>query len=413
MGYNLAKNMNKIRIIKTEHDYQEALKLVENLMASDPNPDSTEGEQLNLLTTLIQDYEARVFPESLPDPIEAIKFRMEQADLKPADLVPYIGSRSRVSEILSGKRQLTLDMVRSLSDGLGIPAKVLIQKPELEEESELNAWNNSLVKEMSKRGYFGDVTSKDSDKIGLLKSFFSVTGNRMQIVGMLRKSPHYRTSPLTDKRALTAWATQVFKKAKKIKALAKYKYGVLDLDFLRELAKKSTDKNGPLVAQEHLKEKGIILVVEPHFQKTYLDGATILLNKDNPVIGLTLRHDRLDNFWFTLMHELAHIALHYNQDITLFYDEIEGVRGVDINDIEQAADQMAREALVPNSKWEVSPAKLIPSPMAAQSLADELGVHVAIVAGVMRHEYKNYYYLNKIVNSYKVRDYFSKQLTSK
>lgn len=413
MGNNLVNNMDKIKVIKTEQDYHEALRLVEELMDRDPSPDSPEGEQLSLLTTLIQDYEARVFPQTLPDPIEAIKFRMEQADLKPADLIPYIGSRSRVSEILSGKRQLTLDMVRALSKGLGIPAKVLIQKPELGEDVELNAWDNRLIKEMSKRGYFGASAFKEDNKISLLKSFFSVTGNNMQIMGMLRKSPHYRTSPLTDKRALIAWSTQIFKKAKKTKVPAKYNHGTLNLEFLRDLAKKSTDKDGPLMAQDHLKKNGIILVIEPHFSKTYLDGATLLPNKDNPVIGLTLRYDRLDNFWFTLMHELAHISLHYDKDITLFYDEIEGVRGVDINDIENEADQMVREALVPNSKWENSPAKLIPSPMAAQSLADELGVHVAIVAGIMRYEHKNFYYLNKIVNSYKVRDYFSKQLSNK
>ena len=121
--------MNKIKIIKNEQDYQEAFKLVEDLMSRDPNPDSKEGEQLNLVSILIQEYEERMFPETLPDPVEAIKFRMEQANLKPVDLVPYIGSRSRVSEILSRKRPLTLNMIRALSSGLGIPAKVLIQKP--------------------------------------------------------------------------------------------------------------------------------------------------------------------------------------------------------------------------------------------------------------------------------------------
>ena len=121
--------MDKIKVIKTEQDYQEALKLVEGLIGRDPNPESAEGEQLNLLSTLIQDYESKTFPATLPNPIEAIKFRMEQADIKPADLIPYLGSRSRVSEILSGKRSLTLDMVRALSDGLGIPAKVLINNP--------------------------------------------------------------------------------------------------------------------------------------------------------------------------------------------------------------------------------------------------------------------------------------------
>lgn len=401
--------MDIIRIIKTEYDYQEALKMIEKLIARDPDPDSAEGEQLNLLTTLVGDYESRTFPKTLPDPIEAIKFRMEQAELKPADLIPYIGSRSRVSEILSGKRQLTLDMVRALSRGLGIPAEVLILKPELDEQSEYSAWDNSLIKEMGKRGYFGSDSFNIADKVELLKNFFSFTGNCVQIAGMLRKSPHYRTSPLTDKQALRAWATRIVKKAKKIKPAQKYKHGVLTIDFLRELAKKSVEKKGPLLAQEYLKKNGIILIIECHLPKTHLDGATVLINKDNPIIGLTLRYDRLDNFWFTLMHELAHIALHYNQDFTLFYDEIEGIKGVDINGVEEEADNLAREVLVPNSKWEVSPAKLVPSPMAAQSLADELGVHIAIVAGVMRHEHKNYYYLNKIVNNYKVRNLFISQ----
>jgi len=400
--------MDIIKIIKTKHDYQKALKIIEKLIARDPDPDSVEGEQLNLLTTLVEDYESRTFPKTLPDPIEAIKFRMEQAELKPADLIPYIGSRSRVSEILSGKRQLSLDMVRTLSKGLGIPAEVLIQKPELDEQSEYNAWDNSLIKEMGKRGYFGSGSFNIADKVELLKKFFS-TGNRVQIAGMLRKSSHYRTSPLTNKQALRAWATRIVKKAKKIKPAQKYKHGILTIDFLRELAKKSVEKKGPLLAQEYLKKNGIILVIEPNLPKTYLDGATVLINKDNPIIGLTLRYDRLDNFWFTLMHELAHIALHYNQDFTLFYDEIEDVKGVDINGVEEEADNLAREALVPNSKWEVSPAKLVPSPMAAQSLADELGVHIAIVAGVMRHEHKNYYYLNKIVNKYKVKNLFINQ----
>jgi len=401
--------MDIIRIIKTEYDYQEALKMIEKLIARDPDPDSAEGEQLNLLTTLVGDYESRTFPKTLPDPIEAIKFRMEQAELKPADLIPYIGSRSRVSEILSGKRQLTLDMVRALSRGLGIPAEVLILKPELDEQSEYSAWDNSLIKEMGKRGYFGSDSFNIADKVELLKNFFSFTGNCVQIAGMLRKSPHYRTSPLTDKQALRAWATRIVKKAKKIKPAQKYKHGVLTIDFLRELAKKSVEKKGPLLAQEYLKKNGIILIIECHLPKTHLDGATVLINKDNPIIGLTLRYDRLDNFWFTLMHELAHIALHYNQDFTLFYDEIEGIKGVDINGVEEEADNLAREVLVPDSKWEVSPAKLVPSPMAAQSLADELGVHIAIVAGVMRHEHKNYYYLNKIVNNYKVRNLFISQ----
>jgi len=120
--------MNKIKVIKTEKDYKEALKFANALMKSDPDPESADGEKLNLLVTLIADYEAKIVPVSLPDPVDAIMFRMEQANLEPNDLVKYIGSRSKVSEVLSRKRPLTLSMMRSLSAGLGIPAKVLLQE---------------------------------------------------------------------------------------------------------------------------------------------------------------------------------------------------------------------------------------------------------------------------------------------
>jgi HTH-type transcriptional regulator/antitoxin HigA len=405
MENRLDKNMSKIKVIKTEEDYKEALKLLEDLMRGDPDPDSEEGEQLSLLSTLIQDYETRVFPETLPDPIDAIKFRMEQVGLTQSDLIPYIGSRSRVSEILSGKRQLTLEMVRALEAGLGIPAKVLIRKPDSGENYEYQNWDNRLVVEMETRGYFGNAPLKKYSKLDLLKNFFSSIDSSAQLVGMLRKS-NYRSSPLTDKHALTAWAIWVSKKAKKVKTLKGYKHGTIDLDFMQKLVKLSTKENSPILAQEYLKEYGIILIIEPHFSKTYLDGATILINKDNPIIGLTLRYDRLDNFWFTLIHELAHIARHYDSGISLFYDEIEGIKIIDIDEKEREADALAEEVLLPRAKWEVSPARLVPSSMAANSLAQELGVHVAIIAGQIRHKGNKYVYLNKIVNEAKARKCF-------
>ena len=397
--------MSKIKVIKTNKDYEDALKLVEVLMSHDPDPDSEEGEQLSLLSTLIEDYETKVFPETLPNPIDAIKYRMEQVGLKPADLIPYIGSRSRVSEILSGKRQLTLEMVRALEAGLGIPAKVLIKKQEPDENLDYQNWDNRLVAEMEARGYFGSYSIKKHSKDELLKKFFAPIGSPAQIVGMLRKS-NYRSSPLTDKRALIAWAACVLRKANKIRVSEKYRHGFVNSTFMQELAKLSVKDDGPVLAQELLKKGGIKLVIEPHFPKTYLDGATILINKDNPVIGLTLRYDRLDNFWFTMMHELAHIALHYDSGINLFYDEIEGIKTIDIDEKEREADALAEETLLPKAKWEISPARLIPSFMAANSLANELGVHIAIIAGQIRHKGNKYIYLNKIVNGAKIRKYF-------
>src|SRR3989344_8927861 len=138
--------MTQIKVIKNQKDYEEALKLVEELMSRSPNPDTDDGAQLELLSVLIEDYETKQFPSAFPSPVEAIKFRMEQSGFKPVDLVPYIGSRSRVSEILSGKRQLTLDMVRALATGLGIPEKVLVQKPNQSEESRYDSWDARIVR---------------------------------------------------------------------------------------------------------------------------------------------------------------------------------------------------------------------------------------------------------------------------
>lgn len=400
--------MNDIKVVKTEKDYQEALKYIEVLMAADPDPESEEGEKLGILSTLVADYESRIFPATLPDPIEAIKFRMEQTGLKPADLIPYIGSRSRVSEILSRKRTLTLEMIRLLETGLNIPAKVLLNKPDQDGNSPYEGWSTHLVNEMDGRGYFGKVSLKKTSTTELIKNFFTPICSPAQLVGMLRQSS-FRSSPRTDRHALTAWSVAILKKAKKIKMPAVYKHGSITLEFMKELAKLSVKEKGPILAQEYLKKYGIILVIEPHFPKTYLDGATILLDKKNPVVGLTLRYDRLDNFWFTFMHELAHVALHFNQEFSLFYDEIEGVKGVNITEKEREADRLAEEALLPEAKWEVSPAKLIPSSIAASSLAKELGVHVAIIAGQIRHKGNRYVYLNKIVNEAKVQKYFPEE----
>ncbi|HWK84730.1 MAG TPA: transcriptional regulator [Caldimonas sp.] len=115
-----------IRPIHTEADYQAALGDIAALMESDPAPGTPKGDRLDILATLVQAYEARHFPIGAPDPVEAIKFRMEQSGLTVKDLEPIIGRANRVYEVLSRKRPLTLAMIRRLHRSLGIPAEVLI-----------------------------------------------------------------------------------------------------------------------------------------------------------------------------------------------------------------------------------------------------------------------------------------------
>ena len=121
--------MMNIKPIKTEVDYDIALARVDDLM--DARPDSPEGDEFDVLVTLIEKYEALHYPIDAPNPIEAIRFRMDQYDLKDKDLIPYIGQSGRVSEILSFKRKLTLSMIRKLHSGLNIPTESLIQDYEL------------------------------------------------------------------------------------------------------------------------------------------------------------------------------------------------------------------------------------------------------------------------------------------
>jgi HTH-type transcriptional regulator / antitoxin HigA len=114
----------EIKPIRKKTDYRAALKEIESLMAARAN--SPEGERLDVLVTLVEAYERKHFPMELPDPIEAIKFRMEQSGLTPKDLVPMIGQINRVYEVLNRKRPLTLEMIRRLHANLGIPAESLI-----------------------------------------------------------------------------------------------------------------------------------------------------------------------------------------------------------------------------------------------------------------------------------------------
>ena len=114
----------EIRPIKTEEDYNTSIRRIEVLWGA--KKDTPQGDELDLLVTLVESYEIKHYPIAPPDPVDAIKFRMEQMDMTKADMVQYIGSQSRVSEILNGRRKLTLGMIKALYKGLRIPADILL-----------------------------------------------------------------------------------------------------------------------------------------------------------------------------------------------------------------------------------------------------------------------------------------------
>src|SRR3954465_13213962 len=111
--------------IKSQRDYRRVLKEIESLMSARRN--TPEGDRLDVLVTLVEAWERKHYPLDLPDPVEAIKYHLEQNGLQPRDLVPFIGNRNRVHEVLNRRRELTLNMIRKLHEGLGIPAESLIK----------------------------------------------------------------------------------------------------------------------------------------------------------------------------------------------------------------------------------------------------------------------------------------------
>jgi HTH-type transcriptional regulator/antitoxin HigA len=402
--------MNTIKAIRTEADYRAALARIDALM--DAGPGTPEGEELDVLTDLVEHYEEKHVALGYPGAVAAIEFRLEQAGLTQRDLVPFIGSRAKVSEVLSGKRQITMPMARALHEHLGIPAEVLLQGRGVSLEDPLARieWNRFPVKAMAKLGWIPKVKNLESRARELVGDLIRRAGGpTVAAAALYRKNEYARANAKMDPYALKAWCCKVLADANEARPPVSYKPGTITLDFLGQVARLSWSNEGPRLAREFLAKHGISLVVVRHLPKTYLDGAAFKLGDGTPVIGLTLRYDRVDSFWFGLLHELAHLGRHMETEgDTAFVDDLtlREVEGGRRDPKEAQADEWAEEALVPAAIWETSEARRNPTPMAVVSLAKLLQVHPAIVAGRIRHEEKNYRLLSHFVGSGEVRRQF-------
>ena len=382
----------KIKPVRTEQDYENALARIDALM--DAEPGSPEFDELDVLVDLVELYESKHEPMGYPSPLAAIEFRMEQGNLRPRDLIPFIGSRAKVSEVLSGKRAITMSMARALHQHLGIPADVLLREPDVDLDdplADLN-WRRFPVKHMAKLGWIRDGPN-------LVKRAETIICRLIDRAGGPDMSP---VPPSTGRTTICGqtprWtptrskpgAGRCWQRAIRILPQTEYVSGTVTPQFLREVAQLSWFEDGPRLAREVLEKHGIALVIVPHLPRTYLDGAALRLKDGQPVVGLTLRYDRIDNFWFCLLHELAHVGRHLdNNQGSAFIDDqtLRGVEGRREDPREAQADEWATEALVPQADWEASAAREHPTPMAVMNLAHALQVHPAIIAGKIRHEH--------------------------
>jgi HTH-type transcriptional regulator/antitoxin HigA len=397
--------MIKPKVIKNDADHQAALAHLETLMSASPG--SPEEEELELFSILIEKYEEEHFPIDLPDPIEAIKFRMEQQGLTRKKMEQYIGSQSKVSEILNRKKPLSLAMIRSLHKGLGIPAEILLEKPGRVLIDTQFSLQDFPFSEMYNRGYFnffnGTLLEAKQYAEEILEQFFSIFG------GVNTTRVHCRNSnkEIND-NALSAWQARVLSIASEFE-LPPYVHEKFNVDFIRDIVKTSTFSSGPILAKELLQKRGIPLVILSHLPHTYLDGACFKSPSGRPVIGLSLRHDRLDNFWFTLIHELAHIYLHLGNNKVAFFDDTEHGTVHSCNPQEIEANNLAADLLIPNDEWNKDKNELLATNREAKIIefADNLGISPAIVAGRIRWESNDYTRFAPLVGSKTVRKMFN------
>jgi HTH-type transcriptional regulator/antitoxin HigA len=397
--------MNNIRAIKTEEQYLSYLSQIEQLIGSGNELKRDDLDRLEVISILVEAYESKAFPIEPLDPIEAIIFRMQEKGLKQADLIPYFGTSSRVSEVLARKRPLTVQMIRALSVGLGISSDTLIGLDQDGERPNRGIdWAKFPLKEMVQRGWISIVDkSALEDPEKLVERFISGSGLQLGTTSFRRTLLGDANSP-TATYALFAWVARVVQKARdQRRDLGHFDPELLSSSFLKELAKLSWFETGPLLAIELLRRNGIAVVIEPQLKGTLLDGAALKDVDGLPIIALTLRFDRLDSFWFTLLHEVVHIWKHISNDQDTFVDDLSRVSD---ERKEAEANRIASESFIPRLIWRRSDAYLSPNRENIENLANELKVHPAVIAGRLRHERGNYSMFSELVGQNELRPLF-------
>jgi HTH-type transcriptional regulator / antitoxin HigA len=383
-----------IKPIRNSEDLRRAKATLAGLVTK--NSKGAHDDEIEVLSTLVEKYEDSYVRIDAPDPIAAIKYRMEELGLAPRGLEPFIGSRARVSEVLSGKRQLSIDMLRSLHEGLRIPYESLIS--ERPRSASVENVSDPALQKLNTLGF--------SLARGELPSFVSESFHQSAPVALLRKTRTQRASSKTDQSSLMLWQAAVLQKSEKENETASFELNAFRSTDFRQLARLSVHGDGPIRAIKLLRASGVCVAILPPLPGTFLDGAAMISSSGSPVIGLTLRYDRVDSFWFTLLHEVAHIALHYDllvQDQEAFIDDME-IRSDDT--LEREADEFARTSLIPDHflaqvRWsgDSSSDDLI-------AVATRSRVHVAIVAGRWQRDHQNYKKFARLIERDTLRPMF-------
>ena len=383
--------MTKFQLKPITSDTEHAAALAQFDSLIDAEEGTPEAYERDVLAILIEKYEDETVALPLPDPIEAIKFRLEQAGLTRKALEPILGGKTRVSEILSGKRELTIQMARGLHAQLGIPAESLLGSSAPPEGQTLDIdWDRFPVVEMEQNGAFqrfGLAGVKGQAELAVGKLITFLGGQEALPNALFRTGASTRKNAKLNSYALRGWCLQVLAEAQVIE-VAPFEVAKFTPEVLRQLVQLSSRKDGPQAAKEFLRTLGVVLIHVRHLKNTYLDGAAFLTKEHKAVIGLTLRYNRIDNFWFALFHELGHLLMHLGDKPGDFLVDDLSLNAGSEDHVEKEADDFAQKALLP-SDFVLDKQNFITSLDVVQ-YAQQCGISPAIVAGRVQHTKENF-----------------------
>lgn len=258
-----------------------------------------------------------------------------------------------------------------------------------------------VLKHARENGWLDKTDQSDENAISQLRRTVAEHVGEYGTPSLLRTG--LNVHDLSKDWFLLAWKAQVTRNALRHIQRKKPKYRPLNMSWLSQLVKLSAHDKGPLLAKKMLAEQGIILVIEPQIAGMRVDGAAFLID-DHPVIGMTLRFDAIDNFWFTLLHELAHVVLHYRTGLASgFFDDFEHI---EIDDMEEEANRFAQNMLIADAVWTKSPARIAKTAEPVEQLAKQLGISPAIIFGRLRLERQNYKIFSEKIGRGRVRKNF-------
>ncbi len=399
-----AKNELEPQLTQNKNNEQQLIKIQFEAIKSECEVLKQQIQEYDLLKSgEISKFTAKTFEEL---PLILIKARIAKG-LSQGELAKLLSLKEQQIQRYESDLYSSVNLKRlsKIAEVLELEIDEIAEFRQKDDEDKL-PWNKFPIKEMYKRNWFFDFK----------ESLDSALANGEYLIDEFLKSAstepikafnrtHSRINSTLDQYSLYAWQCRITWLAKNEKIQNKFTKKAITKNWLKGLVELSAAEDGPQQAKKYLASTGIHLIIEPHLPHTLLDGAALLLPDKTPVIGMTLRYNRLDNFWFVLFHEIAHLHLHlFKLEINCFFDDLESETKNEKIEIE--ADEFTNEALIPNEIWETSIVRYVHSKSDIIDFAKQLNISAAIVAGRIRKETNNYTIYNDLIGQGDVRKNF-------